>query len=139
MITHIDNNSADPHHFRQVLINPLKQFGRGCLIRAMKTAFKTAFLWHREATGVSLAELARKTGVSIDVLKKLNASDPYTTSAENAVLIASYFGKTVNQFLEMTPIDQEQAAANLFELLTTEERRILEAQIRGLLQNREMQ
>lgn len=86
-----------------------------------------------------MAELARETGVSNDVLKKLKTGHSASTTVENAVLIAAYYGKSVNDFLMCREVDEAAQAAALFDMLTPEERRLLAAQIRGLVLHRDKQ
>lgn len=99
----------------------------------MKEDFREAFLWHLENGEASLAQIARETGVSRDVLKKLSTRPGASTTVENAVLIAAFFGKTINQFIRRESIDPRQSAQNLFELLGPEDSQAVVAQIRGLL------
>lgn len=106
---------------------------------AMKGSFQSAFCWHVERYGAGLAEISRATTVSLDVLKKLSSRRVASTTVENAILIAAFFGKTVNQFVEKRDSDPDQAAANLFALLSPEEQKFLESQLRGMIAGRETQ
>ncbi|WP_211299506.1 hypothetical protein [Pukyongiella litopenaei] len=46
-----------------------------------------------------MTEIARDTGVSLDVLKKLRTDRVESTTVENGLLIASFYGKTLNEFV----------------------------------------
>lgn len=61
--------------------------------------FREAFLARVDQAGASMTDIARATGVSLDVLKKLRGRADASTTVENAVLIAAFFGETVNDFL----------------------------------------
>lgn len=85
----------------------------------------------------SISELVKATGVSRDVINKLRARENASTTAENALLIAAYYGKSVNDFITLRDEDESRRTAALLDLLTPEERQLLQAQIRGLLSARE--
>jgi len=99
----------------------------------MADDFRRAFLRHLDEHGTSLAALARETGVSLDVLKKLKSRATGSTTAENALLIAALYGKTVNQFVAGIEVSADQRLENLLSLLTPSERQLLEAQMLGLI------
>lgn len=99
----------------------------------MADDFRRAFISHVEEHGTSLAALARDTGVSLDVLKKLKTRATGSTTAENAMLIAAYYGKTVNQFVVGQEVSLNDKLGNLLQLLSPEERRFVEAQMLGLI------
>ncbi|MEI4473237.1 hypothetical protein [Frigidibacter sp. MR17.24] len=102
----------------------------------MAFEFQQALKWHMEAEGTKIADLVRSTGVSRDVLNKLLKRPDVTTSVENAILIASFYGKTVNEFVQRQQAADIDKAATLFGLLTPEERNMLAAQVRGILNAR---
>lgn len=95
--------------------------------------FRHALVWHMDREGTSISDLVSATGVSRDVINKLRARPESSTTVENAMLIAAYYGKTVNQFISLETTNSDDAAKTLIGLLTPEERRLLEAQMRGLL------
>lgn len=66
----------------------------------MADDFRRAFLRHLEDHGTSLTAISRATGVSLDVLKKLKTRGSGSTSVENGMLIAAFYGETVNQFVQ---------------------------------------
>jgi hypothetical protein len=89
-----------------------------------------------ESDGTKIAKLVKATGVSRDVINKLKGRDGSSTTAENALLIAAFYGKTVNQFVALEPVTPDDAAMNLLGLLLPEERRILAAQMLGMVSQR---
>lgn len=101
---------------------------------AVAATFNTALLWHMERFGTGVSELSRGTGVSLGAIKQMRARPDSTTSAENADAIARYYGKSVRAFLEcLDENEAEGALAKLLDLLTPDERAMLEAQVRGML------
>ncbi|MBT53684.1 MAG: ribonucleoside-diphosphate reductase, adenosylcobalamin-dependent [Mameliella sp.] len=62
-------------------------------------SFNAALNWHMKQTGKKTAEIANAAGVSLDVVKKLVHRDGSSTSAENAVAIASVFGRDLSAFM----------------------------------------
>jgi plasmid maintenance system antidote protein VapI len=87
----------------------------------------------------SITDLVDGSGVSRDVINKLKARADSSTTVENAVKIAAYYGKSVNQFLALREVTQEDRLATLFELLPSEAQRLLAAQVEGLLRHRDGQ
>lgn len=105
-------------------------------VPGVEKSFATALLWHMDRAGTGVAELSRATGVSANVIKKMRIGAVASTTAENAVAISRFYGKTVSQFLEC---DEDVAIAklvHLIDLLSPEEREQLERQVLGLLQTR---
>lgn len=72
-------------------------------------SFREALLARLAAEGLTIAALARGTGVSLDALKKLSARDGASTSVETAILIADFFGETVNEFMSHRAAKSEAA------------------------------
>jgi transcriptional regulator with XRE-family HTH domain len=106
---------------------------------AMKGRFRDALIWHMEQDGTGVTELARATGVSRDAINKIIARENSSTDAEKAVLIAAYYGKDLGEFMNLRDPGVEHPIAALAELLTPDEARLLEAQIRGLIAGRDPQ
>lgn len=101
--------------------------------------FRTALLWHMEHHNTSITDLVDGSGVSRDVINKLKARADSSTTVENAVKIAAYYGKSVNQFLALREVTQEERIATLLELLPQEVQRLLAVQLEGLLRHRDEQ
>lgn len=93
-------------------------------------------MWHMEQGKVSIQELADATGVTTDTIKKLRIRPDGSTSVANAVLIAGYFGLSVERFISMDPPDQEGRLKELSDLLLPDEQRMIEAQVLGVLRAR---
>lgn len=136
MVVH-DKQCAKWHISSQVPNDTLNQKRPRGLSPHMADDFRNALLWHMEKHGTLISELVSATGVSRDVINKLRARPGSSTTVENAMLIASYYGKTVNQFISLAETNSTDAANALIELLTPEERRLLEAQMRGLIAARD--
>lgn len=69
---------------------------------AEKTAFREALLRHMAVAGVGAAALARATAVSKPQIDKLCQRKSETTNVADAIRLAAYFGKSVEDFCEMT-------------------------------------
>lgn len=128
---------AKRHDPLQVPIDTLPDFPPPRLTSAMAEDFRAALLWHMQEHGTTVAQLVAATGVTRDIINKVRMRENASTSVENAVLIAAYYGKTVNEFLALRPSTEASRIRALVDLLPTEAQRLLEAQIRGLLDHRE--
>ncbi len=127
---------ANWHINTQVPIDTLSDVPFGTLSRGMANDFRNALIWHMDAHGTTIADLVTRTGVSRDVINKLKKREASTTTVENAMLIAAFYGKTVNQFILKQDVSPSERAQNLFAMLQPEETQLLEAQMRGLLAER---
>lgn len=103
------------------------------LSATMSIEFRDALIWHMEQHKTSVAKLVRATGVSRDVINKLRSRPDSSTTAENAMLIAAFYGKSVNAFISKQEVSSEDRLTALFSLLEPEERQFVEAQVRGLI------
>jgi len=102
----------------------------------MAKTFQDSLIWHMDEHGTTIAELSRATGVSTDTIKKLRTRANASTTAENAIRIAAYYGKTVEVFMRCEG-KADDRLSGLLSLLSERERQFLEAQIAGLLAARE--
>lgn len=127
---------ADWHKSRQVPIDTLNSVPFGTLNVGMANDFRSALLWHMEMNGTTIAELVSRTGVSRDVINKLKAREDASTTVENAMLIAAFYGKSVNQFIMRQDVSEQERIQNLFDLLQPEEAQLLAAQIQGVIAQR---
>jgi hypothetical protein len=101
---------------------------------AVAASFNTALRWHMERFGPGPTELAKATGVSIGAIKMMRLRPESSTSAEKATAIARYYGKSVKAFMEcVDDTEAESALEKLLQQLTPDERKMLEAQVRGML------
>ena len=131
-----DADSAIRHFLDQVPNDLLRTQMANCLHVRMTDRFRRALLWHLETYSVSGKELSDRSGVSLDVIKKLRTRAGASTTAENAMLIAAYFGKSVNDFMEMRQASEASRLQAMIDLLTPEEQRLLSAQMEGILASR---
>lgn len=100
----------------------------------MKKSFGDALKERMDRDGTRIAELAHATGVSEDIIKKLRSRPGSGTNPEDAVRLAAYFGATIMELIEGS--DPVNRLASRLELLSEDEKRLLLAQIDGILQNR---
>ena len=95
--------------------------------------FRHALLRHMEEHGTAISDLVAATGVSRDVINKLKAREKSSTTVENGMLIAAFYGKTVNQFVSMQETTEADIIASLFGMLEPRERQLLAKQMRDHL------
>jgi hypothetical protein len=102
----------------------------------MSGEFRDALLWHMERHETTITDLVDGAGVSRDVINKLKAREDSSTTVENGVRIAAYYGKTVNEFLARREVTHQDKLATLLDLLPPEAQRLLAAQVEGLLRRK---
>lgn len=126
---------ANWHASGQVPNDTLPSVPIGSLNRYMANEFKEALEWHMAEHDTKIVDLVKGCGVTRDVVNKiLTPSRPTSSTAvENAILIAAFYGKTVNQFVSKQKVSDAERARNLFDLLDPEDVAILESQIQSLL------
>lgn len=124
---------ANWHDDSQVPNDTLRKMPIGSLNSRMAHEFQKAFRWHMDTYDTAIVDLVKATGVTRDVVNKLKGRSEASTSVENAILIASFYGKTVNQFIQLQEVSAADRFHNLLELLPPEDQQTLEAQIHGLL------
>ena len=96
------------------------------------TTFRDALLRMVDAPGgPSLREVALRAGVSYDQLKKLRQRETATTNVDDAVKIARVFGLTVEQMIGDDSIADRVQAIELYNQLSSDERRLLQDAARG--------
>lgn len=88
-------------------------------------SFRDAFVAHLERTGATVADIARKRGLSKGQLDKLRQGRTQKTNVDDAVEIAAYFGKSVDEFIGKEPDAPTARIAELAALLSDEERAFL--------------
>lgn len=84
-----------------------------------------------------IVDLVNSTGVSRDVINKLISRENSSTTAENAILIAAHYGKSIEKFTMLQ--ENDKAVPAIFDLLLPEEVELLEAQAKVLLSRRAQQ
>ena len=102
----------------------------------MQTAFQAAFTEAFEREGTRIVEIVKGSGVSRSKINKLFTEENRNVAVEDAIAIASFYGKSVEQFLSGQASDRRDQLAALSELLTDEEADLLAAQIKGVVAHR---
>ncbi len=125
-------NSANKHFEMQVPNNTLSDVSFSTFSQSMADDFRAALMWHMETEQTRIIDLVRATGVSRDVINKLRKGSVTSTTVENAVVIAAYYGKSVNDFIARRPSTEAGRVSALLDLLSEAERRLLVRQIEGL-------
>ena len=98
----------------------------------MTRSFRTALLDALERTETTMAELSRATGVSEEQIKKIKQRENASTNVDDAVLIAHYFGMTLDEFIEDRTAAARVESVELYMQLTPQERDLLAAAASGL-------
>lgn len=98
--------------------------------------FRESLIAHMERHGIGASELARKTGVPKTTLDKLVQRRVSRTNYFDAMRLARYFGKTLEEFVDGKPDDDNTKLKMLIESLYTDEKAIVEAQIEGIVARR---
>lgn len=103
-----------------------------------KERFREALITRVHASGFSVSELSRRTGVSKSQLDKLMQRRVVTTNVDDATTLARFFGETVEDFMgsgsyRAEPSGPLSRIRALVEQLSEAEQEMLEAQIAGLL------
>lgn len=106
---------------------------------AIMKDFRDALLWHMTQHQTTIAALAKGSGVSADVIKKVRSREGASAKAEDAWRIAAYFGKELPQFIKCEAVPDDQEFRSLLGLLNPQEKKLLGAQMRAMLQVREGQ
>ena len=91
----------------------------------MSKTFRDALIEMLEQTKMSVAELARVSGVSKDQLNKLRQRDTAKTNVEDARKIASAFGKTLDNFIGHPISKDDVDLAKVLSQLEPSERKFL--------------
>ena len=103
--------------------------------------FREALIRRVHASGISVSELSRRTGVSKSQLDKLMQRRVTTTNVDDAAKLVQFFGETLESFLGVAPPDAAHGDAVsrirlLVGQLSPAEQEMLEAQIAGLVSRR---
>lgn len=73
--------------------------------------FRDAFVWRKEQTGATITHIVQETGISRDIINKLISRSLSSTSVENAIALAGYFGQPVDQFIDEALAERKSYAA----------------------------
>ena len=99
---------------------------------AMKEAFRESLIAHIATYRISIAKLSRETGVSLSLIQSLNQRKSVCPNVDDAIKLARYFGKSVEEFVGVSRDDQEKRLRALISRLTEGEKDFLEAQLTTL-------
>lgn len=98
-----------------------------------KERFREALIERMELTGISAAELSRRTGVSKPQIDKLRQRRSAVTNVYDAILIARYFGQPLEEFMGISKRhSKQQEILDLLAVMPPEVREIMMLQIRAL-------
>ena len=98
----------------------------------MAKLFKDALEAHRTERDLSLKDVAEGSGVSYEQLKKLRQRENASTNVDDARKVANFFGLTLDEFLGDRTIEARIEIVQLYNQLSPEERRLLQAAALGL-------
>jgi transcriptional regulator with XRE-family HTH domain len=93
----------------------------------MAKTFRNALLEQMEATKTPLKEVAARSGVSYEQLKKVKQREDASTNVDDARKIANAFGLTLDEFLDDRTIEARIEVVELYSRLSPDARRILQA------------
>jgi hypothetical protein len=99
--------------------------------------FADAFNEHVKATGRQITEISRASGVDKDALYAPRRNRVRNMSVDLAIKVAGAFGKTVEEFMGLTPVQIHDSLARQLEKLSPKERQLLEASITAFLANQD--
>ena len=102
----------------------------------MRERFREALIAHMDATRVGATELSRATGVRKALIDKHYQRRTDATNVHDAMRLASYFGKTVNEMVGLSGDGETAQIAALIARLSPEEKRLVKAQLSGLVDRR---
>jgi len=91
----------------------------------MTKTFREALIEATASGGPSLRSVAEGAGVSYEQLKKVRQGKTASTNVDDAVRVARYLGKTLDQFLEDPAAQQDAEIVDLWQQLSPDERRFL--------------
>lgn len=96
---------------------PLSENGSIRYKMRMSKNFRDAFLAALNETGLTVAEVARRAGVSKDQLNKLKQREAAKTNVDDAKRVAAAFGSTLDEFLDgQEPLAQSELIGLLSQL-----------------------
>lgn len=98
----------------------------------MAKNFRDAFLEALDASGTSMADVARNTGVSVEQLKKIKQRPAARTNIDDAIRIAHFFGKSVESFISNPAIEAPLRLIGTYYKIPAEKRPELESFAKGL-------
>lgn len=98
-----------------------------------KDRFREALIERMDLTGISAAELSRRTGVSKSQIDKLRQRKSEVTNVYDAILIARFFGQPVEEFMGIAKKGaKHQEILDLLASLSPDVKDMLVIQIKAL-------
>ena len=98
-----------------------------------KTRFREALIARMELTGIGATDLARRTGISKPQIDKLHQRKVETTNVHDALIIARFFGQSLEDFMGMAKKSaKNQELADILATLPPDDRDLLAIQIKAL-------
>ncbi|WP_170952657.1 helix-turn-helix transcriptional regulator [Rhodobacter sp. JA431] len=102
----------------------------------MSKRFYHAFKEALDAAGMSVAEVCRRAGVSVNQVNKMmqrgSKGEAVSTNVDDAVRLANALGLTLDELLEDATAHARSEAATLWRQFDRDERDLLLAAIRGI-------
>lgn len=98
----------------------------------MENKFRKAFLRHLSETNLKVTDVAKGARVSKDQLNKLKQGKSQSINVDAAVLVARYFGETVNEFIGEERPALHSSLIQKLGMLTEREQRVLVASLNAL-------
>ncbi|WP_420415900.1 helix-turn-helix domain-containing protein [Marinovum algicola] len=98
----------------------------------MEKTFRTAFLEALEKSGLSIAQVAENSGVSVEQLKKLKQRDTAKTNVEDARRVARCFGQSLDDFVNDPAVEAQVEIVSLYTSLPEPLRKELLSYGKGL-------
>ncbi|PIE15154.1 MAG: hypothetical protein CSA68_07330 [Rhodobacterales bacterium] len=83
----------------------------------MEKTFRQAFIEALEKSGLSVAQVAEKAGVSVEQLKKLKQRETAKTNVEDARRVAKAFGQSLDDFVNDPALEAQVEIVSLYNAL----------------------
>lgn len=102
----------------------------------MKEQFREALIQHIKVYHVNVAEMARRTGVSKELIHSLRQRKTVCPNVDDAMKLSAYFGKSVEEFIETDKDSQRERLIVLAAQLSEEDRGFVEELMKLLVSRR---
>ncbi len=99
----------------------------------MRERFRESLIAHMDAAGIGATALSKATKVPKTLIDKLYQRKAEKTNVEDAIRLAAYFGKTVNQLVGLEEDPETTKITGLLSRLPPEQRALIQAQLEGLV------
>lgn len=105
-------------------------------MKSKRTAFRDGFNALVDASGISVAEISRQTGVPKSLIDKLRQERAQAPNVYDALRLAAFFGKTVEEVAGSRVDIGTDEMLGLLGRLKPDERELVRAQLEGLFARR---